>query len=262
MNYESAIATKRGESFTTSRRMRSLFSTSSARRPRLHRSRLWQSAKNAWLPTCERFRIRSTHEAYQEATFGTCRLGGWRQRPVPATQRGRESLYRIEAGARRWSPRTSRTKGVDAGRVGASDGIESVARRQDGSSRPLGVARLDHAVAPHHRSYRNRHCQVDQTCRNRASCLETRRPILDSNHIFKQLRRELELKCFDFNATICGSADVAKFEVPLRRALSNGGSSSHPVEVASGFAFNNAKISQIRCHPDPESRVRAPSIIS
>jgi hypothetical protein len=41
-----------------------------------------------------------------------------------------------------------------------------------------------------------------------------------------------------------GSVDVAKFEVPLRRALSNGGSSSHPVEVASDFAFNNAKISQ------------------
>ena len=66
----------------------------------------------------------------------------------------------------------------------------------------------------------------------------------------------------EFVASSFGSADVAKFEVPLRRALSNGGSSSHPVEVASDFAFNNAKISQIRCHPDPESRVRAPSIIS
>ena len=124
-------------------------------------------------------------------TFGTCRLGGWRQRPVPATERGRESLYRIEAGARHWGPRTSRAKGVDAGRVGASAGIESVARRQDGSSRPLGVARLDCAVAPHHRSHRDRHCQVDQTCRNRASCLAsistrnnsvTRLPCSESSH--------------------------------------------------------------------------------
>src|SRR5258708_6141384 len=48
-------------------------------------------------------------------------------------------------------------RGFEAGRVGASAGIESVARRQDGSSRPLGVARFDHAVAPHHRSYGNRH---------------------------------------------------------------------------------------------------------
>src|SRR5665811_2511075 len=50
----------------------------------------------------------------------------------------------------------------------------------------------------------------------------------------------------EFVASSFGSADVAKFEVPLRRALSNGGSSSHPVEMASDFAFNNAKISQIR----------------
>jgi hypothetical protein len=28
---------------------------------------------------------------------------------------------------------------------------------------------------------------------------------LDSNHIFKQVRRELELECFNYNATICGS---------------------------------------------------------
>jgi hypothetical protein len=59
-----------------------------------------------------------------------------------------------------------------------------------------------------------------------------------------------------------GSADVAKFEVSLRRALSNGGSSSHPVEVASDFAFNNARISLIRWSFGPGIRGRAPTTIS
>ena len=40
-----------------------------------------------------------------------------------------------------------------------------------GVRRPLCVARSDHAVAPHQRGDRDRHCQVHQTCRSRAGCL-------------------------------------------------------------------------------------------
>src|ERR1700688_1527296 len=68
----------------------------------------------------------------------------------------------LATGVRELRERKGLTQAALAHRLGSSQ--SRVAKMEAADS--LGVARLDHAIASHHRRHRHRHCQMDQACRH------------------------------------------------------------------------------------------------